>query len=65
MLSDLATYRFNLPIRADGAGGLASGSVAAGIVFEQLTIDEINVETRGRESISSCKLNGKQTVKYI
>ena len=24
----------NTPIRADGGGGLASGSVAAGIVFE-------------------------------
>lgn len=33
-LVETITEHFNLPIRADGAGGLASGSVAAGIVFE-------------------------------
>lgn len=44
---------YYLPIRAEGGGGFASGSVAAGIVLVQLANDEINVEAGGRESISS------------
>lgn len=43
----------DLPIRAEGGGGLASGSVAAGIVFWQLTNDDTNVDARGRVSSSS------------